>query len=54
MAENYKSLYEQMKKMVELYQDELIPSMRKTLEELKQENAKLKEDLLPNMIDDGR
>lgn len=32
MAENYKHLYEQMKKMVELYQDEIVPQMREQLE----------------------
>ena len=32
MAENYKHLYEQMKKMVAMYQDEIVPSMRKQLE----------------------
>lgn len=29
MAENYKALYEQMKKMVSLYQDEIVPNLRK-------------------------
>lgn len=34
MAENYKHLYEQMKKMVELYQDEIVPQMRAELEKM--------------------
>lgn len=34
MAENYKHLYEQTKKMLAMYQDELIPGFRKTIEEL--------------------
>lgn len=32
MAENYKPLYELMKKMVALYQDEIVPRMRELLE----------------------
>lgn len=32
MAENYKYLYEQMKKMVEKYQDEIVPGLRKLVE----------------------
>ena len=31
MAENYKHLYEQMKKMVAMYQDEIVPGMREQL-----------------------
>ena len=34
MAENYKHLYEQAKKMLTMYQDELIPGFRKKIEEL--------------------
>lgn len=34
MAENYKHLYEQTKKMLTMYQDELIPGFRKTIAEL--------------------
>ena len=34
MAENYKHLYEQTKKMLTMYQDELIPGFRKKIEEL--------------------
>lgn len=31
MAENWKHLYEQMKKMVEMYQDEVVPGLRELL-----------------------
>jgi hypothetical protein len=34
MAENYKYLYEQMKKIVAMYQDEIVPGMRKQIDEL--------------------
>ena len=34
MAENYKHLYEQTKKMLTMYQDELIPGFRKQIEDL--------------------
>ena len=34
MAENYKHLYEQTKKMLTMYQDELIPGYRKQIEDL--------------------
>jgi hypothetical protein len=33
MAENYKHLYEQMKKLVGKYQDEIVPGLRKVIEE---------------------
>lgn len=36
MAENYKHLYEQMKKMVELYQDEVVPGLWKLLKQAEQ------------------
>ena len=39
MAENYKHLYAQMKKMVEQYQDEIVPGLRKMAEELGQRQA---------------
>ena len=32
MAENYKILYEQMKKMLDMYQDEIVPNLRKELD----------------------
>lgn len=35
MADNYKHLYEQMKLMVEKYQDEIVPGLRQTIEDLK-------------------
>lgn len=34
MAENYKHLYELMKKMVEKYQDEIVPGLRKVIADL--------------------
>ena len=34
MAENYKLLYEQTKKMLAIYQDEIVPCFRKNIEEL--------------------
>lgn len=43
MAENYKHLYEQMKKMVTMYQDELIPGLRAQIEELEAENTRLRD-----------
>ena len=36
MAENYKHLYEQTKKMLTMYQDELVPGFRKQIEELEE------------------
>ena len=39
MAENYKHLYAQMKKVVEQYQDEIVPGLRKMAEELGQRQA---------------
>ncbi len=36
MAENYKLLYGQMKKIVEIYQDMMVPSMREKIEDLEQ------------------
>lgn len=34
MVENYKHLYEQTKKMLAMYQDEIVPGFRKTIEKL--------------------
>ena len=42
MAENYKHLYEQMKKMVEMYQDEIVPGLRKQIEELEKNQVKVR------------
>ena len=42
MAENYKHLYEQMKKMVALYQDEIVPGMRKTIETLEKNQVSVR------------
>lgn len=39
MAENYKHLYEQTKKMLTMYQDELVPGFRKQIEELEENLA---------------
>ena len=36
MAENYRHLYEQMKRMAEKYQDEIVPGLRKVNEDLMQ------------------
>ena len=32
MAENYKILYEQMKKMVGKYQDDIVPGLRRVID----------------------
>ena len=45
MAENYKHLYEQMKYMVTVYQDELVPGFRAKIEELEADNTRLREML---------
>lgn len=37
MAENYKILYEQMKKMVEKYQDDIVPGLRRIIDRLEAE-----------------
>ena len=37
MAENYKILYEQMKKMVEKYQDDIVPGLRRVIDRLEAE-----------------
>ena len=42
MAENYKHLYEQCKKMLAMYQDELIPGFRKKIEELEQNQVEVR------------
>ena len=39
MTENYKHLYEQAKKMLAMYQDELVPGYRKKIEELEKQIA---------------
>lgn len=41
MAENYKHLYEQMKKMVAMYQDEIVPGLRKTIEEMERNRVEV-------------
>lgn len=42
MSENYKHLYEQTKKMLTMYQDELVPGYRKKIEELEKQIADYK------------
>ena len=41
MAENYKHLYEQMKNMVAMYQDEIVPGLRKTIEEMERNRVEV-------------
>ena len=48
MAENYKILYENMKKMVEKYQDDIVPGLRRSIERLEAERQWISvEDRLP-------
>ena len=48
MAENYKILYEQMKKMVEKYQDDIVPGLRRDIDRLEAERQWISvEDRLP-------
>ena len=42
MAENYKHQYEQTKRMLAMYQDELIPGFRKQIEELEKNQVKVR------------
>lgn len=42
MAENYKHLYEQTKKMLTMYQDNLIPGFRQKIDELEADNERLR------------
>ena len=42
MAENYKHLYEQMKKIVAMYQDDIVPRMRKEIEDLEKKQIKVR------------
>lgn len=42
MPENYKQRYEQMKKLVTQYQDEIVPGLRKKIEELEQNQVKVR------------
>ena len=41
MPENYKHLYHQMEKMVEMYQDEVVPGLRKTIEEMEKNRGEV-------------
>ena len=47
MAENYKILYEQMKKMVEKYQDDIVPGLRRVIDRMEAERQW-------NSVEDGR
>ena len=51
MAENYKHLYLQMKKMVAMYQDEIVPGFRAKIEELEADNARLR-DMCARVVSD--
>ena len=42
MTENYKHLYEQTKMMLTMYQDEIVPGFRKKIEELEQNQVKVR------------
>lgn len=46
MKENYKHLYQQMKKMVEMYQDELVPNLWKLVEKREEELVELRENFV--------
>ena len=46
MAENYKHLYQQMKKMVAMYQDEIVPNLRKLIEKKEEELVELRENFV--------
>ena len=48
MAENYKILYEQMKKMVKKYKDDIVPGLRRVIDRLEAERQWISvEDRLP-------
>ena len=42
MPENYKQRYEQMKQMVDLYQDEIVPRMREQIARLEENQVKVR------------
>lgn len=42
MPENYKQLYEQTKKMLAMYQDELVPGFRETIEKMEKNQIPLR------------
>ena len=44
MAENYKILYENMKKMVEKYQDDIVPGLRSAIDRLEAERQWIRVD----------
>ena len=41
MAENYKHLYEQTRRMLEEYQNEIVPGLRKIIEDSEKEHAEI-------------
>lgn len=41
MAENYKHLYEQTKKMLVMYQDEIVPGFREKIEDMEKNMAEV-------------
>lgn len=41
MAENYKRLYEQAKKMLVMYQDEIVPGFREKIEDMEKNMAEV-------------
>lgn len=46
MAENYKHLYQQMKKMVDMYQDEIVPGLWKEIKALEASREELRENFV--------
>ena len=51
MAENYKHLYEQTNKMLAMYQDEIVPGLRKAIEKMEKtyvEVVRCKECAVPH------
>ena len=48
MAENYRNLYEQMKNMVEKYQDDIVPGLRRVIDRMEAERQWISvEDMRP-------
>ena len=46
MAENYKHLYEQMKKLVAMYQDDIVPGLREYISKLESSREEMRESLV--------
>ena len=53
MAENYKMLYEQMKKIVTTYHDEVVPGLREIIKDLEQNQIKVRCKDCKNRCDEG-